>query len=58
MTPGYDINYPICLAFVDNNMIWWPAEKLLASVGVPGYAQNSLYNYFSVGQWSPMYGAT
>ena len=51
--PGNNkIEYPICLTYVNKINNWWPPEKIAAGLGVPGYAPNTIYNYFALSFWS------
>lgn len=36
--PTNKINYPICFTWVNSLASWWPADSLLASLAVSGYA--------------------
>lgn len=37
---------------------WWPISSILASLGVPGYSQQTSYNYISLDLWTFTYGAS
>lgn len=43
--------YPIRLGYVDRLFEWYPAERLASSLGVPGYSDEKIYNYLSLGFW-------
>jgi hypothetical protein len=44
-------SYPIRLGYVDRLFEWYPAERLASSLGVPGYSDEKIYNYLSLGFW-------
>jgi hypothetical protein len=37
---------------LDTVNFWWPPEKTVADLGVPGYAPNNMYNNFIFGTWT------
>lgn len=50
----YTVPYPIYFVYVDSLAAWW-GDGMLQSMGVPGYAAPSYYNYFALSFWT--YGA-
>lgn len=42
---------------LDSINYWWPPEKTVADIGVPGYAPNNMYNTFIFGTWTCKSGA-
>ena len=46
------INYPIKFTYVNRISRWWPPEAILADIGVPGYAFNTLYDHFALAFWT------
>ena len=51
------IDYPVRLAYVDRINQWWPPEKIAGGIGVPGYADDTIYNYIALAFWSYGSGA-
>lgn len=49
------VTYPVRLAYVDRINQWWPPEKIAGGIGVPGYADQTIYNFIALAFWS--YGA-
>ena len=45
------INYPIRFTYVNKIRWWWPPEKTVADLGVPGFAKNTAYNYIALAFW-------
>lgn len=56
--PKTRVNYPVRLTWINSLASWWPAESILASMGVPGQAKDSQYNYISYSFWTYELGAT
>lgn len=48
---------PIGVTYIDKITQWWPPEKIAQSIGVPGYATNTDYNYVIFAFWSYSTGA-
>jgi hypothetical protein len=46
------VEYPVRLAYINKISNWWPPEKIAAGLGVPGYAEPTLYNYIALAFWS------
>jgi hypothetical protein len=44
-------NYPIRFGYIDRIFEWHPVERLASSLGVPGYSDEKIYNYLSLGFW-------
>jgi hypothetical protein len=42
---------------LDSVNFWWPPEKTVADIGVPGYAPSNMYNNFIFGTWTCKSGA-
>ena len=47
-----DIDYPVRFTTIDKLDSWWPPEELAKSLGVPGYANEHMYNYISLSTWT------
>ena len=45
------IEYPIRLAYINTIPSWWPPSSIAAGMGVPGYADETLYNYIVLTFW-------
>jgi hypothetical protein len=39
------------LSYVDNVVAWWPPQSIAAGMGIPGFAQTSIYNYVVLAFW-------
>jgi hypothetical protein len=48
---------PVGATNLDSVNFWWPPEKTVADLGVPGYAPNNMYNTFIFGTWTCKSGA-
>lgn len=46
------INYPIRMTYVNSIKSWDSQNSILASLGVPGYADENNYNYIAFAFWS------
>lgn len=44
-------NYPIRLGYIDRLFDYSTVDKLASSFGVPGYSEEKIYNYLSLGFW-------
>jgi hypothetical protein len=42
---------------LDKVNFWWPPEKTVGDIGVPGHSPSNMYNHFIFGTWSCRYGA-
>jgi hypothetical protein len=51
------VNYPVRFVYIDRIAQWWPPEKIAAGIAVPGYANDTLYNYVAFAFWSYSSGA-
>jgi hypothetical protein len=49
---GKKFDYPVRLAYIDKINQWWPPEKIAAGIGVPGYADSTIYNFIVLAFWS------
>lgn len=43
--------YPVRMGYIDRINEWFPVAKLAAGLGVPGYTDEKIYNYVSLGFW-------
>ncbi len=46
------VNYPVRFVYIDRINQWWPPEKIAGGMGVPGYANNTIYNYIALAFWT------
>lgn len=46
------VNYPVRFTYIDRINQWWPPEKIAGGLGVPGYADATIYNYIALAFWS------
>jgi chitinase len=51
-TPAPPHRHTHFVTYVDALTAWWPATKLAAGIGVPGYANTTKYNIFNIAFWS------
>lgn len=52
LSRAYHIDYPVRFTYINRINTWWPAESVLAGLGVPGYAPDNLYNYLAFAFWT------
>jgi hypothetical protein len=45
------VDYPVRLAYIDDIRNWWPPESIAAGLGVPGFANKTIYNYIVLAFW-------
>jgi hypothetical protein len=45
------VNYPVRFTYINRLNRWWPPEAIAESLGVPGFAQSTPYNYIALAFW-------
>ena len=48
---GVTVDYPVRMAYIDSIQQWWPPEQIAAGIGVPDFAQKTIYNYLALAFW-------
>ena len=48
---GIESNEPKRVAYVNTIAAWWPPEAIAAGMGVPGDAEETLYNHILLTFW-------
>ena len=43
-----NITYPIKFTYVNRVDSWWPPENLMSGIGMPGFAFDTIYEYFAL----------
>ena len=43
---------PVIFTEISKIQNWWPPESIVAGIGMPGFAEETLYNYFSLSVWT------
>ena len=46
------VNYPVRFVYIDRINQWWPPEKIASGIGLPGYANDTIYNYVAFAFWT------
>jgi len=47
------LEMPYAVTYIDSIKDWWPPEKTLADLGVPGYNKDLAYNVINLAFWLP-----
>lgn len=45
------VSYPVRFTYINRLAKWWPPEAIAASMGVPGFAPKTPYNYIAFAFW-------
>ena len=46
-----EVEYPVRFAYINTIKQWWPPTAIAAGMGVPGYAQSTIYNHIALTFW-------
>ena len=49
---GSSFDYPVRFAYVNRINQWWPPENIAGGIGVPGYADQTIYNFIALTFWT------